>query len=180
MVKNEIEIIEACKKGDKYAFKQIFDTYSRKLLAIACRYTVDKSEAEDVLQDTFIKVFKTIHNYQSRGSFEGWLRRIVVTTSLNYYKSKKSKMNEHYSSEVEFIHDESFSIDAHLNSEDLLKIIHQLPDGYRMVFNLNVIEGYTHKEIAEQLGISEGTSKSQLAKAKKVLKSILVNEKLVA
>ena len=180
MKKEEYQIIEECKQGSRSAFKYIFDTYSKKMLAIASRYTVDLGLAEDILQESFIKVFQTINKYESKGSFEGWLRRIVVNTALNHYTKKKTRGSEYSTDELEVVEDVSMNIDAQMNGKELLEIIQQLPDGYRMVFNLNVIEGYTHKEIADKLGITEGTSKSQLAKAKRVLRKILEKYKLVA
>ena len=137
------------------------------MMGVCLGYTKDKDAAKDLLQDAFIKIFTKIQHYNNEGSLEGWIRKVVVNTAIDYYR-KSSKL---YVSNVE---NETVStvdnlILDQLNSEDLLKLIRKLPDGYRIVFNLNVVEGYTHEEIAQQLGITESTSRSQLTRARKLL-----------
>ncbi len=140
------------------------------MLAVCLRYTRHRMEAEDVLQDAFIKVFDSIHTFQSRGSFEGWIRKIVINTAL---KNHRKKQNQQEQIGLELADDlpAEPSIFAHLQEEELLKLINRLPDGYRLVFNLYAIEGYSHREIADMLGIEEGTSRSQLLKARKLLQA---------
>jgi len=176
----EQELITLCKKKDRNAFNYLYTKYSRVLMGISIRYCNDIAEAEDVLQEAFIKIFHQIENYQAKGSFEGWLKRILVNTALNNFRSKQVKIDGGGNSEDYDIPDGNMDIDDAMNANELLEIINQIPQGYKMVFNLNVIEGFTHKEIAEQLNITEGTSKSQLSKAKILLRKILVQNKMVA
>jgi RNA polymerase sigma-70 factor (ECF subfamily) len=143
-----------------------------KMMAIAQRYCNTTFESEDVLQEAFIKVFKKIGTFDGKGSFEGWLKRVVVNTAINHYhQTYKEKLNVDYDSVKES--DGLPDAVSRLSNEELLNVIKELPDGYRMVFNLYVIEGYTHKEIGELLSINEGTSKSQLAKAKNMMRKLL-------
>lgn len=167
--------IEGCKKGDSTAQRKVFDCYSGKMYAICCRYVKDKMDAEDVLVLAFAKVFDCIHQFKSEGSFEGWVRRIVVNESLTWLRKRKIMEVETDIEEADLEMDFQFLGDQ-LEEEELLKMINELPPGYRAVFNLFAIEGYSHKEIADQLGIKENTSKSQLNRARihlqKQLKSI--------
>lgn len=172
--------IKACQNGDSKAFKKVYDRYSALLFGIVLRYAKDEDEAADILQDTFIKIFQNIEKYQFKGSFEGWLKRIAITTAIDqYHKSKKEQKNDNI--DVASISEiDDFSIEDNLAANELLKIIQKLPPGYKMVFNMYVIEGYKHQEIASKLGITDGTSKSQLAKAKNMLRDLLRKEKHVA
>ena len=177
---NELELISLCKKKDRNAFNHLFNQYNRLLMGISIRYCNDVAEAEDVLQESFIKIFHQIQTYQSKGSFEGWLKRIVVNTAINHFKSKKVRIDGGGNSEDFDAIDNAFDIENEMHGNELLEIINQIPEGYKVIFNMNVIEGYTHKEIAKELNISEGTSKSQLSKAKSLLRKILVENKMVA
>ena len=163
-----------CQEQNRNAFEELYGRYSGLLMGICLRYAKDEFEAADILQDSFIKIFKYIKDFQFEGSFEGWMRRIAVTTAINQYnKNKKDRLNFPDSDEsfvTEKIENEAIS---NISTEELLRIIQTLPEGYKMVFNLYVIEGYKHAEIAEILNISEGTSKSQLARAKSMLKKKL-------
>jgi RNA polymerase sigma factor (sigma-70 family) len=173
---SEAELINGCKKGDKKAQKTLYDKYAAKMLGVCIRYFRNIDEAEDALQEGFIKVFNNIDKFRNEGSFEGWIRRIIVNTSLNYYKSNlKHYFGVDYDEIQEVIEDDKLQYD-NLSVEYLLKIIHNLPEGYRLVFNLYEIEGYSHKEIAEMLGVSINTSKSQLMKAKRSLQKVLVKK----
>ncbi len=173
---SEIDLINGCKIGDKKAQRTLYDKYAAKMLGVCIRYFRDIDEAEDALQEGFIKIFKNIDKFRNEGSFEGWIRRIMVNTSLNYYKSNlKHYYGTDYDEVEEFVEDEKLKFD-NLSVEYLLKIIQDLPEGYRLVFNLYEIEGYSHKEIAEMLGISVNTSKSQLMKAKRNLQKVLVSK----
>lgn len=169
---SEAEIIAGCKK-EKPAFQErLFQLYSRRMMAICVRYTASAPEAEDVFQDAFIKVFKQLQTYQG-GSFEGWMRRIFVNTAINYYhRNRKYQEQLDYSSIEEIMPAEDNVLDV-ISEQELLLLINQLPPGYKMIFNLYVLEGYSHQEISKMLNLAEGTSRSQLAKAKAYLKKIL-------
>ncbi|MBK0401543.1 sigma-70 family RNA polymerase sigma factor [Adhaeribacter sp. BT258] len=142
------------------------------MMAVCSRYAKTRFEAEDVFHEAFVKVFKNIHTYQS-GSFEGWMKRIFVNTAINNYRQNKKHYNhDEFGVEHDFS-SETDSVISGISTQELLDIVNQLPEGYRLVFNMFAVEGYTHKEIGELLGIAEGTSKSQLAKAKQLLKKLL-------
>ncbi len=168
------EIIDGCARHDRKAQQLLYDKYSRFLLGICLRYASDKSEAEDVLQDSFLKIFFNIKDYSGTGSFIGWLRKVTVNTAItNYHKNLKFR----YSIEIEeFVSMEtgvsSFEEDF-FTADMLYKVLNELPAGYRMVFNLYAIEGYKHKEIAKMLGIDVNTSKSQYSRAKAVIRNKL-------
>lgn len=161
----ETEWIDGCKRQDSNAQKSLYNHYSGKMYALCCRYVPSKMEAEDVLVVAFTKVFERIDQFKAEGSFEGWLRRIVVNESLTYLRRNK---NMYLETEIETVdkNPDLSRFENHLEADDLLRMIGELPTGYRMVFNLYAIDGYSHKEIAEQLGISENTSKSQLSRAR--------------
>ena len=163
---NEEKLIQGCINEEKSAQRYLYDHFSPKMYYVCLRYARHSSEAQDMLQDGFIKVFDNISSFKSNGSFEGWIRRIIVNTALNYCRKSSFKQEklgiEHYQDKV--VNAKAIS---NLCEEELLTLIQQLPDGYRMVFNLYVIEGYSHKEIGEKLNITESTSRSQLAKSRK-------------
>jgi RNA polymerase sigma-70 factor (ECF subfamily) len=163
---SEAEIISGCVKGDKRAQKALYDKYSAKMFGVCIRYFRSRDEAEDALQEGFIKVFNNIDKFRNEGSFDGWIRRIIVNTALNFYKSNlKHYYSVDYQEIEETIEDTKLNFD-NFSVEFLLSIIQSLPEGYRLIFNLYEIEGYNHKEIGEMLGISINTSKSQLMKSK--------------
>ena len=167
------KIIQGCIAGKRRAQNQLYNTFASGMLGVCMRYCVSMDEAEDVLQEGFIKVFKYIKNYRSEGSFEGWIRRIMVNTAItNYNKRSKvyhEEINENtLSSESESTGDEVY---LPVEKETLMRLIQQMPEGYKMVLNLYVFEGYKHKEISGILDISENTSKSQLSKARKYLRN---------
>ncbi len=167
------DIITGCINKQRDCQKKLYDALSGKMLFVCFSYCKNRDDAEDVLQEGFIKVFKYINSYKFEGSFEGWVRRIMVNTSINFIIQQKQKYLFDDIDDVA-IHLES-ELDAitQINEKDLLKILSLLPDGYRTVFNLFAIEGYSHKEISSLLNITEGTSKSQLSKAKVQLKKLL-------
>lgn len=168
----ETEWIEACKRQDSIAQKHLYEHYSGKMYGLCCRYIPSKMEAEDVLITAFTKLFERIDQFKGEGSFEGWMRRIIVNESLTYLRRNK---NMYLETEIEAVDREPdfAKLENTLEAEDLMKLISQLPTGYRMVFNLYAIDGFSHKEIAEQLGISENTSKSQLSRARALLQKKL-------
>lgn len=166
----EKDLIKGCIREDRDCQQEVFRRYAGKMLAVCMRYTRHRMEAEDVLQDAFIKVFDNLEKFQFKGSFEGWVRRIVINTALKNYDRKRFS---HEQIGLEHTHDQTAdpTIYGHLQSEELMRLIAALPNGYRVVFNLYAIEGYSHKEIADTLGIQESTSRSQLVKARKMLQA---------
>lgn len=172
--KTEKELIKACLKGDRNAQRDIFNLYASKMLSVSYRYAKDKMEAEDILQDAFIKVFTNLKDFEFKGSFEGWIRRIVVNTAIRFNLKKYPTLDEINVDQIleEYEDPEVF---ANLAENDLLQLIKELPDGYRMVFNLYAIEGFSHKEISEMCRIEESTSRSQLVKARKILQQKVKN-----
>ena len=161
----EMELIEACRRYDRTAQKTLFDRLSPKMMSVCRRYVRDRMEAEDVLVISFTKVFERIRQFKGEGSFEGWVRRVVVNECLTFLRKNKMMYLETDLETAEREADTSLQ-DTRLEAEDLMKLIQELPAGYRMVFNLYAIDGFSHKEIAEQMGITESTSKSQLSRAR--------------
>ena len=168
------ELITGCIKRNRKYQDLLYHKYSPKMFSICLRYASDYHKAEDILQDGFMKVFKNIHKFRHEGSFEGWMRRIFVNTAIEHYRKSVPMypILEVNNSDHDVIND--YTIE-NLAAADLMKLIRDLSPGYRTVFNMYVIEGYSHKEIANSLGISEGTSKSQLARARYLLQK-KVNE----
>lgn len=164
-------LIEACKKSNRKAQKELYNSYAPKMLSICKRYLRNSAEAEDVLLSAMYKIFTKINQYEGKGSFEGWMKRIVVNESLMQLRKKKNFNVTVEISNVQIQY--KVEIDENLILEDLLKVLDLLPTGYRTVFNLYVIEGYKHREVADILGISINTSKSQLILAKKRLRELL-------
>ncbi len=170
-------IIERCKKDDRKAQKELYDLYSPLFFAISLRYMKTYDKAEDVLISSFYKIFSKLDSYKNQGSFEGWMKRIVVNEALMELR-KKNALN--LSVELSNIHDpvSDYDIISSLTYQELLALIDELPTGYRTVFNMYVIEGYKHREIADLLGVSINTSKSQLILAKKKLKEIIKKKQI--
>jgi len=175
----ENELIKGCLRHDSSAQKQLYDTYSSKMYGLCYRYVKDSMEAEDILVTAFMKVFDKIQQFKREGSFEGWIRRIVVNEALTYLRRHRSMYLETDLEQADREPDYN-ALSDHLEAEDLLKMIQELPAGYRIVFNLYAIDGYSHKEIAEHLGISENTSKSQLSRARTYLQKVLVENDWMA
>jgi RNA polymerase sigma-70 factor (ECF subfamily) len=168
------EIIEGCARHDRRAQQELYSRYSRFLLGICMRYAADRAEAEDILQESFLKIYFNISDFSGTGSFMGWLRKVAVNTAITHYH-RNLKYRYHVEIE-EFVSAEtgvtSFEEDF-FTSDELYKVLNDLPAGYRMVFNLYAVEGYKHKEIAEMLGIDTNTSKSQYSRAKSALREKL-------
>ncbi len=160
-------LILNCKNRDIKSQSEIYQLYAGKLFALCLKYSKTKQEAEDNLQDAFMTIFNKVDQFKHKGSFEGWMKRIVINTALQSYREKKvlNLVEENYPDEVEVEIDEN-----DISLDFLLKIIQELPDRYRMVFNLYVLDGYSHKEISSLMGIAEGTSKSNLSRARLILK----------
>lgn len=169
----ESALVEKCINGDLKAQRALFEMFAPKMLGVCLRYSKNKEQAEDVLQDGFIKVFNNLTKYSGSGSLEGWVRRIMVNTALDQIrKETKFKDNVGFDDVDYKVETNSFIMES-MMAEDLLVLINSMPDGYRTVFNLFAIEGYSHKEIAEELSISENTSKSQYSRARKFLQQKL-------
>ena len=170
-------LIEKCKKHDTKAQSEIYKLFSRKLFSLCLKYSRNRAEAEDNLQDSFLTIFKKVGQFNQKGSFEGWMKRIVINTALQRYRGMGvlNLVNE------ESIEDVSVEVDDDdLSIDFLLNCIQELPDRYRMVFNLYALDDYSHKEISEMLDISTGTSKSNLARARMILKEKIETHKMQA
>src|SRR5687768_1114580 len=153
--------------GDRQIQEILYHRFSPKMYAVCLRYSGNADDAQDLLQEGFIKVFKNLSKFRGEGSFEGWIRRIFVNTSIEHFRKKVNLVTEIQEVTIE---DKEWNVLDNLAEKDIITMIQELSPGYRAVFNMHVIEGYSHKEIADILGINEGTSKSQLARAKVVLK----------
>lgn len=167
------KLVELCLKNSNAGFEELYKRFSSRMFGVCLRYSRNYHDAEDLLHEGFVRVFEKLKDFRSEGSFEGWLRKVMVSTAINsYHKNAASRDNVEISeatTETE-IYESTYS---YLSTKELLNYIHNLPDGYRMVFNLYVIEGYKHTEIGEMLGISENTSKSQFMKARNCLKKMI-------
>lgn len=170
---SEQELIAGCVSNKREFQKLLYQKFAGKMLSLCLRYFKSREEAEDILQDGFVKVFKNIEKYEGTGSFEGWIKRIMVNTALEELRKKKKEFITRDIDEL-YIQPESLDkTDSSINTKDLINYIQALPDGYKLVFNLFVIEGYSHGEISKMLNINEGTSKSQLSKARGYLQKMM-------
>lgn len=174
----ETQIIDGCLKKDVACQQALFNRFARKLMTVCLRYAAGTTEAEDMLQEAFIRIFSSLHQYKSVGSFEGWLRKITVHTCLRKLQQQKLRFDDLATAEqTEAVAAEALSV---LSEKELIRLISALPNGYRVVFNLYVIEGFSHEEIAALLKIEPVTSRSQLIKARRLLqKQILLLQKIV-
>lgn len=175
----EEAILKGCLRNDAVAQRELYNKYSTRMLAVCYRFAPNREDAEDMLQEGFIKVFLQVHSFENRGSFEGWIRRIIVHTCINILKKNK-KFNE----SVDIIHASGLytreeSIPAIMQAKQVVECIRLLPIGYRTVLNLYALEGYSHREIAELLSIEESTSRSQYTRAKSMLEDILVHKRIM-
>ncbi|WP_106830833.1 RNA polymerase sigma factor [Parabacteroides pacaensis] len=166
---DEKQLIEGCRKGNRLAQKELYEKFSRKMMGVCLRYSNDRETARDLLQDGFVKVFTNIDAYLGNGSFEGWIRKIFVNCALEHLrKADVLRESTELESTAELIEPEASVMD-HLSAQELMSIIQKLPAGFRTVFNLFAIEGYSHKEISEMLNITESTSRSQYTRARQLL-----------
>lgn len=168
-------IIELCKAHDHKAFEVLYKKYYRILLGISLRYSGNMAEAEDVLQDAFIKIFNSIRSYEGKGSFEGWIKRIVQNTAINNYRSRlKQHLYVDISEEEDRLEDTDLNtVFGTLETKEVISLLNKMPERYRLAINLYLIDGYSHNEIAGMLNISAGTSKSQLFRARNYLKHLI-------
>lgn len=176
---NILQLIDACISNDRDAQRRLFDVYGGKMMSVCRRYSRSEAEAEDLLQEGFIRVFKYLHTYSKSGSFEGWMRRIFVNVAL---KTISKKRYSHESVGIDDLPENSIapSVISKMSADQIMQLVDQLPDGYRTVFNMYVVEGYSHKEIAKQLGVEEATSRSQLVKARRLLRDQITNMQKIA
>jgi RNA polymerase sigma-70 factor (ECF subfamily) len=173
-------LIKGCIAGDRAFQTKLYDLYASKMLGVCMRYSKNREEAEEVLHEGFLRVFTYIKKFRGDGSFEGWIRKIMVNAALHRYRSKIHLSPVVHIDAMDYDAVAESNILSNLNTKELLLLVQTLPAGYRMVFNLYVFEGYKHREIAEALGISEGTSKSNLYDARTFLqKALLIKKKLV-
>jgi RNA polymerase sigma-70 factor (ECF subfamily) len=171
----EKSLIENCINGNRKSQKELYDMFSSKMFAVCFRYAKNQMDAEDILQDAFVKLFNNLYKFRGEGSFEGWVRRIFVNTAIEHLRRNNVKFTESDSLENSLIDRQKSALDG-LYEKDLIKTTSKLSEGYRTVFHLYAIEGYSHKEIAKKLGITESTSKSQFSRAKAILRDALQHE----
>ncbi len=179
MAIDEKKIVLKARRGERRAQKKLYQYYAPLMYPVALRYAKNRTEADDILQEAFIRVFEYLHTYAFTGPLGAWIRKIVVRTAINYYK-QQAKHNQ-YSGDFDDLliyvaNEEDYAAISKLSEKELIAVIQKLPNGYREVFNMYVIEGYSHKEIAEILNISENTSKSQLSRARALLRKSITNK----
>ncbi|MBR6758682.1 MAG: sigma-70 family RNA polymerase sigma factor [Bacteroidaceae bacterium] len=174
---DEKELIEACISNKREAQRQLYDRYAPLMMAVAQRYVGDYDVAQDVLQEAFIKVFSSLHTFSATGSLEGWIRRIVINSALEYLRTNDILHESVELEEIALSATTTETVIDNISADELLATIATLPSGFRTVFNMFAIEGYSHKEIAQQLGVTESTSRSQYNRAKALLKKKLENMK---
>ncbi|MDB5196044.1 MAG: polymerase sigma-70 factor [Flaviaesturariibacter sp.] len=169
---SDSDLIAGCISGDRRMQQELYQRFAPKMFGVCLRYAGNTEEAEDILQEGFVKVFRKIDSFRSEGSFEGWVRRIFVNTAIEHFR-RKTYLQPVTEREEETIEGNYLSVLDSLAERDIIALVQQLSPGYRTVFNMYVVEGYTHKQIADALGISEGTSKSQLSRAKIILQDMV-------
>lgn len=176
-MKFDKSLIKQLKENNRKAQEAFYRFFAPKMFGVCLRFSANKYDAEDIMQEGFIRVFRYIKDYRGEGSFEGWVRRIIVNTAINHYKRRIKRSFSNPIEEEGKAAGFNANIIEQMSADEILKIVSELPVGYRTVFNLNIIEGYTHKEIGVLLGISENTSKSQLSRARGSLQKKLENIK---
>ena len=170
---SEEELINRCLNNEAKAQEQFYRRYASKMYGVCLRFAKNQMGADDILQDGFIKIFLNLKSFRKEGSLEGWVRRTIVNTAINSYKKNAKYLNDIEIDQADVMLNISEGALDKISVKELLELIKALPTGYKMVFNLNVIEGYTHKEISQLLNISENTSKSQLSRARQTLQKKL-------
>ncbi|MEP7319154.1 MAG: RNA polymerase sigma factor [Panacibacter sp.] len=175
----EQAILAGCLQNDSSAQRELYNRYSPRMLSVCYRFAQNREDAEDMLQEGFIKVFTQIHTFQNKGSFEGWVRRIIVHTCINFLKKYK-KFNENIDlAYAGYLQVKEETVPSLMQAKQVVECIRLLPVGYKTVLNLYAIEGYNHKEISEMLEIEESTSRSQYTRAKVMLENILIKKKIL-
>lgn len=172
---DHLALVKNCLKGKASAQKQLYEEFAQPMLGVCYRYTKSLQDAEDVLQEGFVRVFRFLHQYNKEGELGAWIRRIMVNTALNYLKKSQRYQHDLLFDKTEMIVVTADDPEVLLNAKELAELIRQLPTGYQTIFNLNAIEGFSHAEIGEMLGISENTSRSQYMRARHLLISWITN-----
>ena len=170
----EEDLVKRCLRNEPKAHENFYRRFAPKMYGVCMRFAKNQMEADDILQEGFIKVFGNLGTFRNEGSLEGWVRRTIVNTAINLFKKNAKHLKDTGIEQAEIIQNMEEGSLYRITMEELLKLIRELPAGYRMVFNLNIIEGYTHKEISELLEISENTSKSQLSRARQALQKKII------
>lgn len=166
---NEQQLIESCRKGDRIGQKELYNRFARKMMGVCYRYVNDKETAADLLQEGFIKVFQSLDSYSGAGSFEGWVRRIFVNSALEYLRKTDVLRDASDLDNMAELTQPNSSVIASMTADELMELVKELPTGFRTVFNLFAIEGYSHREIGEMMNITESTSRSQFTRARQLL-----------
>ncbi len=166
----DLKLLKDCQKGKPKAQRMLYEKYKQEMINLCMRYADSRASAEDIFQDSFVKVFKNIQNVKEPGSLYFWIRKVVIHTAINHYHKEKNRLFHEDINELnEQLKEEDQDIISQLNAEEVLRMVNELPDGYRIVFNLYVVDGFKHHEIADMLGVTESTSKTQLRKARLLL-----------
>ncbi len=171
----ETELIQRCLNNEVLAQNELYRRFAGKMMGVCMRYAKNRDDAKDILQDAFVRVFLNLKSFKAEGSFEGWIKRIMVNTAIKHYHKNLKFSNN---TDIEAAYDVGFdsNIVGKMGHDELMAKVQTMPDGYRTIFNLYVVEGYQHNEIGEMLGISEGTSKSQLARSRNFLMKLIQND----
>lgn len=175
----EQTLLVGCINNDPSAQRELYNRYSPKMLSVCYRFGNSREDAEDMLQEGFIKIFTQIHTFQNKGAFEGWIRRIIVHTCINFLKKNKKFSNSIDLDQADYLEVKEETMPSVMQARQIIECIRQLPLGYRTVLNLYAMEGYSHKEIAEMLDIEESTSRSQYTRAKVMLEGILIKKRII-
>lgn len=175
---DDTRLVKECLRGNERAQRSLYERFSSKMTGVCYRYVRNKADAEDILQEGFIKVFTSLKQFQSKGSLEGWIRRIMINTAINFL-NKNKKLRHSLGNETDERIASADHTDGALHRQDILNMLHQLPTGYRTIINLYAIEGYSHKEIGEMLDIAEVTSRSQYSRGKEMLMRIQAREEQI-
>ncbi|MFY8025120.1 MAG: RNA polymerase sigma factor [Sediminibacterium sp.] len=175
----EQTILVGCLNNDPSAQRELYNRYSPKMLSVCYRFSNSREDAEDMLQEGFIKIFTQIHTFQNKGAFEGWIRRIIVHTCINFLKKNKKFSNSIDLDQADYLEVKEETVPSVMQARQIIECIRLLPIGYRTVLNLYAMEGYSHKEIGDMLDIEESTSRSQYTRAKAMLEAILIKKRII-
>jgi RNA polymerase sigma-70 factor (ECF subfamily) len=175
----EQTILVGCLNNDPSAQRELYNRYSPKMLSVCYRFSNSREDAEDMLQEGFIKIFSQIHTFQNKGAFEGWIRRIIVHTCINFLKKNKKFSNSIDLDQADYLEVKEETVPSVMQARQIIECIRLLPIGYRTVLNLYAMEGYSHKEIGDMLDIEESTSRSQYTRAKAMLEAILIKKRII-
>lgn len=175
----EQSILAGCLNNDPSSQRELYNRYSPKMLSVCYRFANSREDAEDMLQEGFIKVFTQMHTFQNKGAFEGWIRRIIVHTCINFLKKNKKFSNSIDLEQADYLEVKEDTMPSVMQARQIIECIRLLPLGYRTVLNLYAMEGYSHKEIADMLDIEESTSRSQYTRAKSMLEAILIKKRII-